>query len=130
MSDHPEVPRIEFYGDGYSMNVEQAVDRFRSMLTDYTKQMNESGLDNWGFSVEVEIRSCDCDSDIRGRDDGCPLHGDPTIFKGDDGYGDDDAIHALPEWCSTGTCGDPRCHRDKPRAGCTEHRKCRDRYEA
>jgi hypothetical protein len=49
---------------------------------------------------------------------------------GPDGYGGDDAVHALPEWCSTGDCGDSRCHRDRPRAGCTEHRKCRDRYEA
>jgi hypothetical protein len=78
VSDHPEVPRVEFYGDGHSMNVEEAVERFRTMLTDYTAQMNESGFDNWGFQVEVEIRACDCDSDIRGRDDYCPLHGDKT----------------------------------------------------
>jgi hypothetical protein len=55
---------------------------------------------------------------------------DTGIVAGPDGYGSDDAVHALPEWCSTADCGDPRCHRDVPRAGCTTHRKCRDRFDA
>ena len=78
MSDHPEVPRVTFDDDGDSMNIEQAVERFRSRLLDNTAQMNKSGFDNWGFQVEVEIRTCDCDSTLSGRDEYCPLHGDRT----------------------------------------------------
>jgi hypothetical protein len=119
MSDHPEVPRVEFDEDGESMNIEQAVKRFRELL-----ELSPGWERN--VVLKVAIRPCDCDSDIRGRDSFCALHGD----EGPDGYGSDDAVHPLPEWCSTGECGDPRCHRDRPRAGCTTHRKCRDRYDA
>ena len=81
MSSHPEVPRVEFYGDGYSMNVEQATERFRSLLVEYARQASAVGRDKWSFTVDVELRSCDCESDIRGRDDYCPLHGDPEKLR-------------------------------------------------
>ena len=77
MTVHPEVPRVEFYGDGYSMNVEQATERFRSLLVDYARQAFEEGDKvQWTFDLHVELRPCDCDSDITGRGEYCPLHGD------------------------------------------------------
>ena len=115
MSDHPEIPRVEFHGDGHSMNVEEAVERFRAMLTDYAEQMTASGFPNWGFALEVELRPCDCEETLEGFDDACPLHGDP----------DGEALYPLPEWCSTNSCEDERCHRCFPRKGCTKHEKCR-----
>lgn len=78
MSDHPEVPRVEFYGDGHSMNIRSAVSRFDAILKMRAAEMAEQGLDTFSFEVAVDIRPCDCDSDIRGRDDYCPLHGDKS----------------------------------------------------
>jgi len=72
VSDHPEVPRVEFDGDGESMNVEQAVKRFRKFIADV-----ETGYIGH-FTMRVEVRPCDCGSDIRGRDAYCPLHGDQS----------------------------------------------------
>lgn len=118
MSDHPEVPRVTFNDDGYSMNVEDAVAAFRRLLRQTATDMAKAGFDNWGFTLEIEIRSCDCGDDIRGRDSGCPLHGD--------GYPDGEAKYPLPEWCSTNACEDPRCHRCFPRSECRKHEKCRD----
>ena len=61
------------------MNVEQATERFREMLTDYAKQAFEEGEeDKWTFEVSVELRPCDCDDNIRGRDEYCALHGDKS----------------------------------------------------
>jgi len=74
MSDHPEIPRVEFNEDGESMNVEQAVERFRRMLVTLPHGTSY-------FKINVEVRPCDCDSDIRGRDDYCPLHGDPEKLR-------------------------------------------------
>lgn len=76
MSDHPEIPRVEFYGDGHSMNIRSAVSRFDSILKIQAADMAEMGLDKVEFAITVEIRPCDCASDIRGRDSFCPLHGD------------------------------------------------------
>ena len=74
MSDHPEVPRVEFDFDGESMNVEQAVERFRRLLQ---TEEAKAGGHQWAFSVHVTLRPCDCEYDIRGRDEYCPLHGNP-----------------------------------------------------
>lgn len=73
MSDHPEVPRVEFDDSGYSMNKEEAVERFRHLLDTAEKEMQDGRWSN--FDVKVTIRPCDCDSDINGRDKHCPLHG-------------------------------------------------------
>jgi len=78
VSDHPEVPRVEFYGDGLSMNVEQAVERFRNLLHIAANDLSEQELETWDFKVDVNVRPCDCDSDIRGRDEYCVLHGDKS----------------------------------------------------
>lgn len=74
MSDHPEVPRVVFNDDGESMNVEQAVERFRLFLLADPGNVST-------FTVEVEVNPCDCHQDIRGRSDICPLHGDPEQCK-------------------------------------------------
>jgi len=71
VSDHPEVPRVEFNGDGESMNVEQAVERFRQSLITLPHGTTY-------FKVNVAVRPCDCDSDITGRDAYCVLHGDKS----------------------------------------------------
>lgn len=73
MSDHPEVPRVEFNATGDSMNIEQAVDRFRQMLLDGEEKIQDL---EFVFSVQVRIRPCDCDDTFTGRDEYCPLHGD------------------------------------------------------
>jgi hypothetical protein len=78
MSDHPEVPRVEFDESGYSMNKEEAVARFRRLLETAEERMlqKESG---WAaFSIKVEIRPCDCDSTLAGHDEYCALHGDKS----------------------------------------------------
>lgn len=76
MSDHPEVPRVEFYGNGHSMSIRSAVSRFDAILKIQAADMAEMKLDKVEFTITIEIRPCDCDSDIRGRDSSCPLHGD------------------------------------------------------
>jgi hypothetical protein len=60
VSDHPEVPRVVFNDDGESMNVEQAVERFRLFLLADPGNVST-------FTVEVEVNPCDCHQDIRGR---------------------------------------------------------------
>ena len=121
MSDHPEVPRVEFHADGHSMNIRQAVSRFQSILLTHAKDyLEDRKLDKFEFTLTVEIRTCDCESDIRGRDDYCPLHGDKA-----DGYDDGESKYPLPEWCCNNACEDPRCHRCFPRPGCSKHEKCR-----
>lgn len=79
MSDHPEIPRVEFNLDGEGMNVEQAVARFRRIIAELAEHAAESGQER--YSLLIEVRPCDCDSDIRGRDDYCPLHGDPEKLR-------------------------------------------------
>jgi hypothetical protein len=75
VSDHPEVPRVEMNEDGESMNVEQAVARFRRILGELEEHcMNGEQV----YSLHIVVRQCDCDSDIRGRDAYCPLHGDKS----------------------------------------------------
>ena len=76
MSDHPEVPRVEFFGDGHSMNIRQAVSRFHALLQVRAGEMADAGSSHLEWSFKIVLRPCDCDSDIRGRDDYCPLHGD------------------------------------------------------
>lgn len=80
---HPEVPRVEFDDDGVSMNIEQAVERFRHLLRDGSNTVAE--IDgSFEFTVGVKMRPCDCDSDIRGRDESCPLHGNPHLLRSED----------------------------------------------
>ncbi len=77
MSDHPEVPRVEFDGDGESMCVEVAVERFRRLLQQRAQKHLVERESGWtAFSLKIEIRVCDCDSALNGRDEYCPLHGD------------------------------------------------------
>ena len=57
MSDHPEVPRVEFYGDGHSMNIRSAVSRFDAILKIQAADMKEMGLDKVEFTITVEIHS-------------------------------------------------------------------------
>jgi hypothetical protein len=72
VSDHPEVPRVEMNEDGESMNVEQAVVRFRRILA----ELGEHACNGEQvYNLHIVVRACDCDSDITGRDDYCPLHG-------------------------------------------------------
>lgn len=75
MSDHPEVPRVTLNDDGESLNIEEAVEAFRKML------LANVGRRWAGFAVKVEMRECDCDLDLSGRDDYCPLHGDPEVLR-------------------------------------------------
>lgn len=49
MSDHPEVPRVEFDDSGYSMNKDEAVARFRRLLD--TAEVMHGWLE---AAVEVE----------------------------------------------------------------------------
>lgn len=79
MSDHPDVPRVEFNSDGMSMNIEEAVDEFRRILLDFAEDQVPIGPVK--FRLNIEMRECDCDSDITGRDEGCPLHGDPEVLR-------------------------------------------------
>ena len=72
MSDHPEVPRVEFNFDGFSMNVEEAVEAFRRLIK--TEEAKADGF-QWAFSVHVTLRPCDCEHSLSGRDDYCVLHG-------------------------------------------------------
>lgn len=76
MSDHPEVPRVEFNVDGESMNKKEAVERFLRILAELEEHAAVSGQER--YSLLIEVRPCDCESDIRGRDVYCPLHGDKT----------------------------------------------------
>ncbi len=76
MSDHPEVPRVTFDDDGESMSVEGAVERFRRLLKAHEFILQANEYDKWEFTLTVEMRPCDCDHDINGRDEYCPLHGD------------------------------------------------------
>jgi hypothetical protein len=111
---HPEVPRVEFNGNGLSMNIEEAVTEFRRLLLAYKGQAK--GLDvgeSVGMAVKFRVYPCDCDSALSGRDEYCPLHGDSA----------DEGAYGLPEWCCGG-CRDARCHRCYPRANCTKHPKC------
>lgn len=77
MSDHPEIPRIMFNDDGESMNFEQAVARFRELLEEMRRDIPEYGVIEHRLTVEMKI--CDCDQDIRGRSEICPLHGNGTL---------------------------------------------------
>lgn len=81
MNDHPEVPRVEFYGDGHSMNVEEAVERFRKLLHMASNDIQELSMESWSFNVDVKVRACDCDETLEGRDDHCPLHGNPELQR-------------------------------------------------
>lgn len=74
MSDHPDVPRVMFDDDGESMNVEEAVAKFRRYLEDGT--LRHDGRFN--LLLQIQVRPCDCEDDISGRDSGCPLHGDKS----------------------------------------------------
>jgi len=76
VSDHPEVPRVEFNFDGESMNVEEAVNRFRRLLTEGAKVVESRGEEV--ISLQVNMRACDCDYSLDGRDKECALHGDKT----------------------------------------------------
>ncbi len=48
------APRIEFYGDEHSMDLNEAVERFRTMLTDYADQ--SSGMTSWQFNIDIDIQ--------------------------------------------------------------------------
>jgi hypothetical protein len=80
VSDHPEFPRVEFisHQDGMSMNLEEAVDRFREMLKVYASWTPRGTQD---FTLTVQVRPCDCETTLEGRDDHCPLHGDPEVIR-------------------------------------------------
>jgi len=75
VSEHPEVPRVEFNFDGESMNVEEAVERFRRLLV---SENTKAEGHQWAFNVHVTLRPCDCDETLSGRDEYCPLHGDKS----------------------------------------------------
>ena len=77
MSDHPEIPRIMFNDDGEGMNFEQAVARFRELLEEMRRDLPAYGVIEHSLTVEMKI--CDCDQDIRGRSEICPLHGNGTL---------------------------------------------------
>lgn len=109
MSDHPEVPRVSFNDDGESMNLERAVERFREMLEVYAGWASRG---TQTFALTVEVRPCDCDSTLEGRDEGCPLHGDPSISKKRqsveeflislEGKDDETLVRRHSEWLETG----------------------------
>lgn len=78
MSDHPDVPRVEFDDNGRSMDIEWAVNEFRALLQEKAKLVPQGDLT---FTLTIEMRQCDCDESFTGRDDGCPLHGDPEVLR-------------------------------------------------
>lgn len=85
VSDHPETPRVEFNGDGESMNVAQAIDRLRRIIAELAEHTTESWMEE-DYNLKITVRSCDCGFDIRGRDEHCVLHGDaddpdPSVFE-------------------------------------------------
>jgi hypothetical protein len=75
MSSNPEVPRVEMNEDGESMNIEGAVARFRRILAELEEHCPNG---EQVYNLHIVVRACDCDSDISGRDDYCPLHGDKS----------------------------------------------------
>lgn len=75
MSDHPEVPRVEFDFDGESMNVEQAVERFRRLLLSENRKADGH---QWAVYLHITLRPCDCETTLSGLDEYCPLHGDKS----------------------------------------------------
>lgn len=77
MSDHPEVPRIEFNQDGVSLNIEEAVARFRDQLLRWSRIVEHQGDST--FLLHIGMRPCDCDSSLFGLDPNCYLHGEGTL---------------------------------------------------
>ena len=77
MSNHSEIPRIEFGSTGVSMNTEQAKVRFEEILRGYEREyLQEGGETDIEINIVLTLRPCDCDQMITGHDDYCPLHGD------------------------------------------------------
>lgn len=74
MSDHPEVPRFTFNDDGESLNLEEAVAKFRRQLESVSALVAKHGVIE--HAVIIEARPCDCESSLSGHDPYCPLHGD------------------------------------------------------
>jgi len=52
---------IEFYGDGHRMSVEEAVDRFKTILEDFGDGYR--GLDSWSFNIDIDIRKVGSDGE-------------------------------------------------------------------
>lgn len=78
MSDHPEVPRVEFNDNGESLNVEQAVAKFREILRHGKGHYDFGMKGEYHIKLNIVMRPCDCDSALDGRDEYCPLHGDKS----------------------------------------------------
>lgn len=73
---NPDKVRVEFYGDGHIMSVRSAVSRFQAILQTAVNDMTEQGMGAWSFEIAIDMRTCGCDSDIRGHDEYCVQHGD------------------------------------------------------
>jgi hypothetical protein len=81
MSDHPDVPRVSFIDEHYkhgSFDIEWAVAEFRDRLIQKAKEVPNGTV---RFTLTIEMRACDCEESITGRDEGCPLHGDPEVIR-------------------------------------------------
>lgn len=70
-----ETPRVEFNDDGESMDIDQAVERFRDLLETIA---NDNGDDFTEIEriLKIVVRPCDCAETLAGRDEFCPLHGE------------------------------------------------------
>jgi hypothetical protein len=66
-----ESPRVEFDESGYSMSVDEAVEKFRVILESIAKSGEEAT-----FRLGVVVRPCDCDSTLENYDEYCPIHGE------------------------------------------------------
>jgi hypothetical protein len=75
MSDHPEVPRVEFNEDGESMNVKEATARFLRILSELEEHACNG---EQVYNLRIVVRACDCDYSLTGHDPECVLHGDKS----------------------------------------------------
>lgn len=101
MSDQVNLPRVEFNDDGLSMDVEQAVERFRAQVEKWQDIVTGQGEST--FHLTVKMRPCDCGETLSGIDEHCPEHGsiDPEgecsprlkqIFDRIDGLSDEEYV--------------------------------------
>lgn len=74
MSDQINLPRVEFNGNGLSMDIDQAVSKFREIL-EHGQGHFPFGYDSYRIKLNVEMRPCDCSETLEGIDEHCPEHG-------------------------------------------------------
>jgi len=71
-----ETPRVEFNDDGLSMDIDEAVERFRDLLETIANDNADGDYTEIERILKIVVRPCDCAETLAGRDDYCPLHGE------------------------------------------------------